>query len=89
MTARTEHQQIILSAAPIKVSADIYYYDDGGGWWYTISFPDHGVVLDENGPFYDDEEAFDGALAEDRPSQLAELAKIDAERAASPPVPMT
>ena len=60
-----------------KVAADVYYSD--GGWWYTISFPGDGE-WEEQGPFVTKASAVAGVLAEDIPSQLAELAKIDAIR---------
>ena len=75
MTGKTQIQ-----LAP-NVVANTYLYDADGGWWYTISFPDgDDVDMDPHGPFADEDEAIAAARAEDVPTQLAELAEIDALR---------
>ena len=72
-----------IQLAPNVVANTYLYHDADGGveWYYTISFPDgDDVDMDPHGPFADEAEAIAAARAEDVPTQLAELAEIDALR---------
>ena len=75
------HQQIILSAAPIKVSADIYFRHGDKcdrGWYYCIFFERSdakasGTEWNTWGPFETKDDAIAGARAAKVPEQLAEI----------------